>query len=352
MESVYLHEYCPKHKLKTESHRVTRSRYPAIDFHGHFADFYCSLYADSGRWVKPDIDRIVDTFRQHGIIRVVNLDGFWDGFFGLTQEEIFAAFERHRDFFITFVSVNTNLVNEPNFEKHVRKHLKKARDLGAKGIKLFKHVSLMIEKEPGVYVPGRNIRIDDKRLAVIWDTARELKMPVLAHIADPEAFFDPVDQYNERYLELKAHPEWSYYNTGTYTFEELMEAQQNLLANNPDTTFIIAHVGSNSENLKFVGECLDKYPNMYIDIAARINELGRQPYSSRKFFIRYQDRILFGTDVYTHNLGYQYEPYFRFLETWDEYITGGMWPTYGIGLEDSILKKIYHDNAVELIRDL
>ena len=201
-------------------------------------------------------------------------------------------------------------------------------------------------------MPGRNIRIDDKRLAVIWDTARELKMPVLAHIADPEAFFDPVDQYNERYLELKAHPEWSYYNTGTYTFEELMEAQQNLLANNPDTTFIIAHVGSNSENLKFVGECLDKYPNMYIDIAARINELGRQPYSSRKFYIRYQDRILFGTDVYTHNLGYQYEPYFRFLETWDEYITGGMWPTYGIGLEDSILKKIYHDNAVKLIRDL
>lgn len=355
MEPIYLYQYCPNYKLKTKYSRISTPKYPVIDFHGHFADFYCGLYSEGKPWVKPDIDSIdsiVNTFRQKGVAHIVNLDGFWDDFFGLTQEEIFKAFERHQDFFTIFVSVNTGLVDEPNFEQYVEGHLKKAYHLGAKGIKLFKHVSLMIEKLPGVYIPGRNIRIDDKRLDVIWQTAKELKMPVLAHIGDPEAFFDPVDRYNERYLELIRHPDWSYYGTGTYSFKELMDAQQNLLADNPEVIFIIAHVGSNAENLEFVASCLDKYPNMYIDIAARINELGRQPYTSREFFIKYQDRILFGTDVYTENLAWQYEPYFRFLETKDEYISGGMWPIYGIGLEDSVLKKIYYENAEKLLGEI
>jgi predicted TIM-barrel fold metal-dependent hydrolase len=349
MRKIYLHDYRPKSRLKVEEHIILKSKFPAIDCHGHFADFYCPLYSKPGEWIKPDISKIKDTFLENGIVKVVNLDGFWDGFFGISLEDILGTFSKHDDFFINFVSINTNLANQPNFEQYVRQHLKKSYELGAKGIKLFKHVSLMVEQSPGVYVPGRNIRIDDKRLSVIWETAAELNMPVLVHIADPEAFFDPVDEHNERYLELIEHPDWSYYGSGTYTFHELMEAQQNLLASNPETVFIVAHVGSNAENLKFVSQCLDKYDNMYIDIAARIDELGRQPYTSRKFFLQYQDRILFGTDVYSHNLKYQYSPYFRFLETWDEWIPGGWWPMYGIGLEDSVLEKIYYKNAEKIL---
>lgn len=350
MESIFLSQYKPEHKLKVRSNMVLKSKFPCIDFHGHFADFYCPLYAGGRQWIKPDVDTIVDDFRSHGIYHVVNLDGFWDGFLGVSREEIFKSFEKHGDFFTTFVSINPHMIGGGDFERYVRNHLISSRQMGARGVKIFKHLSLMVEKSPGQYVPGRNIRIDDERLKCIWDTAGELGMPVLAHIGDPEAFFDPVDQFNERYLELKEHPDWSYHNTGTYTFSELMESQENLLANNPKTIFIIAHVGSHGENLEFVGKCLDKYPNMYIDIAARINELGRQPYTSKEFFTKYQDRILFGTDVYTHNLKYQYEVYFRFLETKDEYIRGGMWPIYGIGLEDSILKKIYHGNAQKLVK--
>ena len=178
-------------------------------------------------------------------------------------------------------------------------------------------------------------------------------MPVLAHIADPVAFFKPVNGRNERYEELLHHPDWSYAKEGLYTFEELMEMQENLLLENPNTTFILPHGGSYPENLGFVSHCLDQFPNLYIDIAERISELGRQPYTCRKFFHRYQDRILFGTDAYPSQMQRRYPPYFRFLETWDEYFDyssyNTRWKIYGIGLEDEILEKIYYKNAERVL---
>lgn len=346
---IYLHEYKPVCKLNLPKKDLSRPKYPAIDAHGHFGALYSPIYSAGSDWRPPDAGFAVDQLKKQGICRVVNLDGFWDGFFGMDLNDVFSSTRGFGDFFINFVSVNTMEIDRPDFEKRVRAHLFRSHELGAKGIKLFKHLSLMLPVSPGVFRPGRNILIDDQRLAVIWQTAAELKMPVLAHIGDPEAFFDPVDEKNERYLELKAHPDWSYYGHGTWSFAELMQAQVNLLAGNPQTTFIIPHVGSNAENLHFVASCLDRFDNMYIDLAARIDELGRQPYSARKFMLKYAERIIFGTDVYPETIGWCYRPYFNVLETSDEYIAGGSWPMYGLDLPDEVLRKIYRDNFLKIL---
>lgn len=350
---LYLHEYHPESGLVAEKHEITRPKFPAIDVHGHFGAIYSDLWLkEFNKSARPDLNETVEMLKRNGIKKAVNLDGFWDGFMGLTTDHVLKSLKPHEDFFINFVSVNTEMATEDGFDAYIKKHLTESRKKGMRGIKLFKHVSLMVINEKGEFVPGRNMAIDDPRLKVIWETAARLDMPVLAHIGDPYAFFRPVDGSNERYEELVQHPDWQFSKPGMYKFEELMEMQENLLADNPDTTFIIAHAGSWPENLGFVGGCLDKYPNMYIDIAERINELGRQPYTCRKFFQRYQDRILFGTDAYPWNMDYRYPTYFRFLETWDEYFSqyNDRWKIYGIGLEDDILEKIYYKNAEKVLK--
>ena len=179
------------------------------------------------------------------------------------------------------------------------------------------------------------------------------------------AFFLPIDQFNERYEELHEHPDWSFYGKDYPPFDSLIEARDRVLARHPKTTFIGLHVGHDSENLARVGAALDKYPNFNVEIGARIGELGRQPRTSRKFFDRYQDRILFGTDAVPHGDDTPqqvfgdalYQIYYRFLETEDEYFDyaparvppQGRWRIHGLGLPDGILKKVYRDNAARLL---
>lgn len=350
---LLLKEYHPVSELVVEEHEVLTPKFPVIDVHGHFGALYSDLWLDEfNKKARPDPVKVVEMLQRSGIHRIVNLDGFWDGFMGITVDNMLECLKPYGDFFINFVSVNTNRVNDSGFEGYVREHLKSSRQKGVKGIKLFKHLSIMVLDEYGRFVPGRNIRIDDPRLNVIWETAAELDMPILAHIADPAAFFKPVNGGNERYEELVSHPEWQFCKPGMYTFEELMEMQENLLQNNPNTTFIIAHAGSNPENLSFVSKCLDRYPNMYIDIAERINELGRQPYTCRRFFHKYQDHILFGSDAFPWYMNDRYPSYYRFLETWDEYFVQytDRWRIYGIGLEDEILEKVYYKNAERVLK--
>jgi predicted TIM-barrel fold metal-dependent hydrolase len=191
-------------------------------------------------------------------------------------------------------------------------------------------------------------------------------MPVSIHVADPEAFFLPIDRFNERYEELQHHPDWSFHGRDFPTFRQLMEARDRLFARHPRTTWVALHVGHHAEDLHDVANLLDRFPNAYVELGARIAELGRQPRTSRRFFERYQDRILFGTDavpngketpqqIFEDDL---YEIYYRFLETEDEYFDyapapvppQGRWRIYGLGLPDAILKKVYHDNAARILR--
>jgi predicted TIM-barrel fold metal-dependent hydrolase len=209
------------------------------------------------------------------------------------------------------------------------------------------------------------VKIDDPHFDSMWEACAGFKMPVAIHISDPEAFFLPIDRFNERFEELNNHPDWSFCDHDFPSFQELIEARNRMFARHPKTTFIALHVGHNAENLASVSECLDRFPNMHVELAARIGELGRQPRTARKFFEKYQDRIMFGTDAVPNGKETPqqilspklYEIYYRFLETEDEYFDyapapkppQGRWQIYGLGLPEGILRKVYHENAERVL---
>jgi len=211
---------------------------------------------------------------------------------------------------------------------------------------------------------GPLVKVDDPRFDPMWETCAALNWPVGIHTSDPEAFFLPIDRFNERFEELNAHPDWSFHGKDFPSDRELQEARFRVLAKHPKTNFVVLHMGD-AENLGYISENLDKYPNMYVELGARIGELGRQPRTARKFFDKHQDRIMFGTDAIPHGEEYPqqvfvdelYEIYYRFLETEDEYFDyapakippQGRWKIDGLGLPESILKKVYHDNAAKLL---
>jgi predicted TIM-barrel fold metal-dependent hydrolase len=209
------------------------------------------------------------------------------------------------------------------------------------------------------------VAIDDERLDPLWAAAAELDLPVVIHIADPIAFFRPLDAANERYEELSGHPDWHFWPTrpagrpdepGFPTFDELLAGFDRLVGRHPATTFVGAHVGCAAEDLGLVSRMLDAHPNLSVDIAARLGELGRQPYTARAFFLRHVDRILFGTDAPADPAVYRL--HYRFLETWDEsfdYGTDevpgqGRWQIHGLGLPDDVLRAVYRDNARRVLR--
>jgi hypothetical protein len=240
--------------------------------------------------------------------------------------------------------------SQPNFVRTCVEQLKAAQSKGIIGLKFFKSFGLTDKN-----ANGSLIKIDDPRWDPIWSTCGQLHLPILMHVADPAAFFQPIGPENERWEELERHPDWSFYGDQFPARDELLAARNRVIERHPKTTFIGAHFANNSEDLATVGMWLDKYPNLVIEFASRINELGRQPYTARKFFLRYQDRILFGSDGPWPELRLSY--YWRFLETFDEYFPysektpppQGFWRIYGIGLPDDVLKKIYHQNATRII---
>jgi hypothetical protein len=196
--------------------------------------------------------------------------------------------------------------------------------------------------------------VDDPRLDPVWATCAKFKKPVVIHVSDPAAFFTPLDKYNERWHELNEHPNWLFFGDQYPKQEEILDQLHRVIARHPETIFINTHFGNHAEDLASVAEKLDKYPNMYVDFDARISELGRQPYTARRFFLKYQDRVLFGTDTTPRRDAFRI--YYRFLETDDEYFDcaashhlQGFWRIYGIYLPDEVLEKIYYKNGERLL---
>lgn len=238
----------------------------------------------------------------------------------------------------------------------------KAKAAGAVGVKVLKTLGLYL-RDGGPQ--GRLVRVDDARFDPMWDACGRLGLPVAMHVGDPEAFFLPIDRYNERYEELSAHPDWSFYGKDFPAFNDILHARDRVFARHPKTTFVALHVGHWAENLRAVGEMLDSFPNVHVETGARIGELGRQPRTASRFFDKYQDRVMFGTDaiplgretpqqVFGEDL---YQIYYRFLETEDEHFDyapsrvppQGRWRIYGLGLPDQILRKVYHQNAERVL---
>src|SRR5207248_7568670 len=204
------------------------------------------------------------------------------------------------------------------------------------------------------YKDGRLVAVDDPKLDPVWEACARHRRPVVIHTADPAAFFTALDRFNERWHELNANPGWLFFGDHFPRRQELLDQLHRVIARHPKTTFINTHFGNNAEDLAAVADKLDKYPNMFVDIDARISELGRQPYAARRFFLKYQDRIMFGTDTNPRREAYRI--YYRFLETDDEYFDcsashhlQGFWRIYGIHLPREVLEKIYYRNAERLL---
>lgn len=339
MKDVKLSEYKPKSELEVKEHNIEKPKFPVINFHTHFW---------SKNWEEVDEDEVKNKINKHkkfGVNGIINLGSFW----GKSLEGILDLTSDYRDWITVFGSVDVTKVADNDFQNYASSVIEKGYKKGMKGLKFYKEFGLRYRDNE-----GNLLKIDDKRFKPIWATAAKLDIPVLIHVADPKAFFKPLDGFNERFEELVQYPHWHFVGDEFPTFTELIEMMENLISNNRDTTFIIPHAGCYSENLAFVSDLLDRYSNMYIDISARINELGRQPYTARNFLIDYQDRIVFGTDGTENSLLYPY--YYRFLETWDEYFDYGpgnnRWKIYGVGLPDEVLRKIYYENALKLVPSL
>jgi predicted TIM-barrel fold metal-dependent hydrolase len=349
-----LEQYQPKSMLHVPETHVPRSRFPVVDFHTHITS---GGRGDPNRiqisLPPADCLKVMD---RKNIQTMVSLTGSYGA---ALRDAVVKLSETHPGRFVVFTEPAWDRAFEPNYPKAQAGLIEDAHKSGARGLKVLKTLGLYL-REPGT---NKLVRIDDPRFDPMWDTVGALKMPVAIHTSDPEAFFLPIDRFNERWEELHAHPNWSFHGKDFPSNRELQEARRNVMRRHPRTQFVCLHV-ADSEDLAYVSECLATHPNMHVDIAARIGELGRQPRVARKFFDKYQDRIVFGTDASAGTSTPQqtfgdalYEIYYRFLETEDDYFDyapapvppQGRWRIYGIGLPDSILRKVYHDNAARLI---
>jgi predicted TIM-barrel fold metal-dependent hydrolase len=358
-----LADFRPKSMLHAPETKIEKSRYPVIDIHTHLS-IRAKDVNGVGIGEKMDFlatpEILLPVMERRNIKILVNLTGGS----GKGLDETIQRFDKtHPDRFITFTEPTWDHTNQPNYPQFQADEIQKAHKAGARGLKVLKTLGLYLRENVS---EGRLVKIDDPRFDTMWEACGALNMPVAIHVSDPEAFFLPTDGTNERFEELNNHPDWSFHGKDFPSNMELLEARNRMIAKHPKTQFIVLHVGNDAENLGYVSECMDRFPNMTVEMAARVGELGRQPRASRKFFDKYQDRILFGTDavpngtdtpqqIYGDEL---YQIYFRFLETEDEYFDyapapvppQGRWQIYGIGLPDTILKKVYNQNAARLLK--
>ncbi len=338
-----LEAFYPKPALVTRATLVEKPRFPVIDAHNHLGDEF------GGGWIHRPLAALLDMLDASDIRLYVDLDGGWSE---TALQEHLEYLSPASDRFRVFGGVDWSQWAEKGdgFAEWAASRLQVQKRYGAAGLKVWKNFGLHVRDHHGELV-----KIDDPRLDLIWETAADLDWPVVIHAADPVAFFDPLDESNERWEELHAQPDWQFPSPPFPAFMTILNGLASLVARHPKTTFIGAHVGCYAENLAWVGALLDRCPNFYVDIAARIGELGRQPYSARRFFLKYADRILFGSDFGPYPEAYRVM--YRFLETDDEYFNyspapfpmQGRWHVHGLYLPDEVLEKVYFRNAEQVI---
>ena len=335
-------EYSPKSTLVVNENKVYKSKFPFIDVHSH-------------HWDMPiqDLSKLVSEMDSLNMAYLINLSGSGLAtFFGkqdLMEKNLTSSIKNIKENFPkrfgVFFNINFNRIDDEDFKRNTTLLINDAVEQGAIGLKVYKNLGLNLRDSKGKRVP-----VDDKRLSFIWEECAKLNIPVLIHSGEPKAFFDPIDKFNERWLHAREKPN-SFRSSDQYPpFEKVMLEQYNMFRKHPKTMFINAHFGWYANDLNKLSKILDELKNVNVEFGAVINELGRQPRAAKNFFIKYQDRILFGKDIYKKD---EYYIYFRVLETSDEYIQyyrkrHGLWRLYGMGLPDVVLKKIYHENALKM----
>ena len=332
-------EYDPPSSLVVDEHKLTKAKFPFIDIHNHY-----------GNMNSADLGERVKYMDQLNMAVMVNLSG--RGFGNAANDHVQKTMENIRKNYPKRFAIFTNIdftdIDDPEWGARMAKQVEADVKLGAMGLKIYKNLGIRaVDKK------GNRVKVDDPRIDPVWAKCGELGIPVLIHAADPKQFWDPIDNKNERWLELKLHP-GRRYGDKEVQWQQIIDEQHNMFRKHPKTKFINAHLGWYGSNLTKLGRLMDEMPNMYTEIGAVIAELGRQPRAAKAFLTKYQDRVLFGKDSWVPE---EYSTYFRVLETEDEYFPyhkryHAFWRMYGIGLSDDVLKKIYYKNAIKLLPGL
>lgn len=338
-KTLLLRDFHPVQMLHAPVHNVEKAKYYVIDVHNHVNDA-------QGIDEHMPPQQVVKVMDETNVKTVVILTGMWGEKLQHVIDEMVKPYPGR---FIVFEQIDFSKIDDPNFSQEMVAQLDDSVRRGARGLKQLKDLGLTDRDKS-----GKLIAIDDPRLDPIWEEAGRLGIPVSIHSTDPEAFFHPIDNKNERYEELIGHPDWSFYGPQFPSKEEVLAERDRMFAKHPKTTFVALHMANWPENLDYVSQLLDRLPNVMVEFGAREAELGRQPRRAREFFIKYQDRIMFGTDNEVAEA--MYRNHFRWLETGDEsfdywgYPGQGRWKIYGMELPDEVLEKIYHKNAERMFK--
>jgi uncharacterized protein len=335
-QDLGIRQYKPKSTLVVPAHPVPRARYPVIDVHSHHFDL------SAERWAT-----IVREMEGLNLRLLVNLSGGSGA--ELKRKMAVIAGSPAPTRMVQFANLDFGDFERFGYGARAAARLEADVKAGARGLKIYKNLGLALRRSD-----SRRVPVDDPELDPVWAACARLRIPVLIHTGEPAPFFEPVDEKNERWLELQVHPERRRPPSNFPTFEALMAERDRLFSKHRNTTFIAAHFGFHANDLGRLTAMLDRMPNVYTETGAILAELGRQPRAARAFFIKYQDRILFGKDSYEAS---EYPYYWRTFETADEYFDyyrdyHAFWKLYGLDLPDLVLRKVYYGNALKIVPGL
>jgi len=329
-------DYRPKSTLVTSEHKVPKAKFPVIDIHGH------------ARGLSPDslanMVASLDTLNVRVFVSADNASG----------ERLARALQTinaspYKDRFRLLAGIDFRSVG-PGWGAQAAKQLEADIKAGAVGVgEISKAFGLNIRK-----ADGSRLRVDDPELDPVWAAFARLDVPAFIHTAEPQEFFQPLDYHNERWLELALFADRRNNQPGQVTFDQLMTERNNVFRKHPKTRFIAAHFGWHANDLQKAAAMLDAFPNVVVEVGAILYDLGRQPRAAHDFFVKYQDRILFGKDAFQPE---EYPYYWRVFETKDEYFDyyrdyHAFWKLYGMDLPDQVLKKLYFQNALRVVKGL
>jgi predicted TIM-barrel fold metal-dependent hydrolase len=337
--TLLLRDFKPQSMLHVPVHNVLRARFPVIDVHNHVND------ASSPASERIPPAKVIEIMDHCNLKKIVILTGQWGE---ALQRVVDETVKPYPDRFMVFTQLDWGNLDSPDFSEQMVKRIDDAVARGARGLKITKEFGLQVR-----FKNGKLLSVDDPKLDPVWEECGRLGIPVAIHVTDPEAFFHPLDAANERYEELIDNPDWLFCGPQFPSKESILDARNRMFAKHPNTTFISLHLGNWPEDLDYVSDVLNRHPNVAVEFGAREAELGRQPRRARRFFLEYQDRILFGTDATPSED--MYRNYFRWLETADEYFDyynapeQGRWKIYGMDLPDEVLEKVYHANAERIL---
>ena len=328
-------DYNPPSTMVVPEEEIPQAKFAFIDIHSH-----------QWRMASQDLSALVKDMDRINMAVMVNLSGRSGD---QLKQAMANVTQNYPNRFVVFANINFEGIGNPGWTENAVRQLEMDVKNGARGLKIFKSLGLRYKD-----ANGNRVAVDDELIDPIWAKCGELGIPVLIHSADPKSFWDPMDSNNERWLELKTRPGRKRSDVDPAPWQQIIDEQHRMFKKHPNTRFINAHMGWHANNLGKLSELMEEMPNMYVGIGAIIAELGRQPRFARKFFLEYQDRILFGKDAWNPD---EFPTYFRVLESDDEYFPyykkyHAFWAMYGLDLPDEVLRKVYYKNALKLLPDV